>query len=423
MKTALCIIGAGPAGLFAAISAAQSGAETLIVERNTSACRKLLRTGRTRCNLTHSGAVRDFIKAYGLPLRRASQDAAAGRSGRFLRHSLYEFSADDLRQYFSEHGLRTKVEKDGCVFPATDRATDVARVLLGHAKESSVRFMYGRGVRTIQKENDSFIVITDKDKITAKAVIITTGGLTWPFTGSTGDGYSFAKSLGHTIIEPKAALCPLVTAESWPGKLQGVGIPDVVIKTEVASRKISVAGPLMFTDSGIGGPAVFDLSRLITEYLPCYDNPVRITIDLLPQYDSSRLDKEIITVCSQHPKKTVTAVLSQLVTKAVAAQLFRLISTSQSILAGQLQKTQRSLLVRLLKAMPLSVVAAAPVAEATITHGGISTNEIDPKTMESKLCKGLYFAGEVIDVDGPCGGYNLQIAFSTGRLAGLAAAR
>ena len=418
MKTGICIIGAGPAGLFAAIFAAQSGlrraqssrAKTLIVERNPSAARKLLRTGRTRCNLTHTGTVQDFLKAYGC-------------SGRFLRHSLHEFSADDLRQYFAQHGLRTRVEKDGCVFPATDRATDVARVLIEHAQKLSVLFLYGRRVYNIQKNTDRFTVTTDKDRITASAVIIATGGVTWPFTGSTGDGYKFARALGHTIVEPKAALCPLLTAETWPCNLQGVGIPDVAIKTKIADHKISVRGPLMFTGNGIGGPAVFDLSRLITDYLPNYDNPLRVTIDLLPQYDSAHLDKEIIETCSQHPKKTLTAVLSQFVPKSLAIDLCEHINASQTILAAQLQKNQRRQLVQSLKALPLSIVATAPIAEATITHGGVSTAEIDSKTMESKVCKGLYFAGEVMDVDGPCGGFNLQIAFSTARLAALSAAK
>jgi predicted Rossmann fold flavoprotein len=424
MKTDICIIGAGPAGLFAAIWAAQAGlrraqssrAKTLIVERNPCAARKLLRTGRTRCNLTHSGSVQDFLKAY-------------GASGRFLRHCLYEFSADDLRKYFAARGLRTKVEEDGCVFPVTDRATDVAAALLDHAKELSVQFMYGRCVQAIRKENDFFTITTDKNEISAKAVIIATGGVTWPFTGSTGDGYKFAKALGHTVVEPKAALCPLLTAESWPANHQGVGIPDVVIKTlvrrcgKVENRKFNARGPLMFTAEGIGGPAVFDLSRLITDLLPDYDNPLRVTIDLLPQYDSARLDKEIIEICSQHPKKTVAAIVAQFVPKSPAAQLCEIMNLSDTTVCSQLTKNRRRALVQILKALPLSIVAAAPIDEATVTCGGVSTDEIDPKTMESKLCRGLYFAGEVINVDGPCGGFNLQIAFSTAHLAGQSAAK
>ena len=409
MKTDICIIGAGPAGVFAAIVAAQAGAKVLIVERNTSACRKLLRTGRTRCNLTHAGTIQDFLKVY-------------GDCSKFLRHSIHEFSADDLRQYFADHSLQTKAEKDGCVFPATDRATDVAQVLLDDAKELSVQFMYGRGVRTIQKENDDFAVLTDKDTVSANAVIITTGGVTWPFTGSTGDGYKFAKAFGHTIAQPKPALTNLLTAETWPHKLQGVAIPDVVIKAKVENQKFNVHGPLMFTENGIGGPAVFNLSRLITDYLPSRDNPIRITIDLLPQYESTNLEKEIISACSRHPKKTLLAILTQFISKSLAAQLCEQIDPSQTLPAGQLQKAHRKTLLQLLKALPLWVVATGPIDQATVTHGGVRTNEISPITMESRLCPGLYFAGEVIDVDGPCGGFNLQIAFSTGRLAGLAAA-
>jgi predicted Rossmann fold flavoprotein len=325
MKTDICIIGAGPAGVFAAIFASQSGAKVLIVERNTSACRKLLRTGRSRCNITHTGSVRDFIKAY-------------VRSGRFLRYCLYEFSAEDLRNYFADRGLKTKAQKNGCVFPATDRATDVAWILLDHAEECSVRFMYGRQVRAIQKQKDDFIITTDKDKICASVVIVATGGLSWPFTGSTGDGYEFAESLGHITVPPKAALCPLLTAETWPGKLQGVGTPEVVIRAKNGNKKFKVRGPLMFTENGIGGPVVFDLSRLITEYLPDYNNPVNVTIDLLPKFDTSQLDKEIVSICSKHPKKTVVATVARFITKSLAVQLCELVDVSQSNFCSQLTK-------------------------------------------------------------------------------------
>lgn len=409
MKSDICIIGAGPAGLFAAIWAAQNGADVLIIERNTSAGRKLLRTGRGRCNITHSGSITDFIREY-------------GRSGRFLRHSLYEFSADDLRKYFAARGLKTKVEKDGCVFPVTDRATDVAQILLKDVNESEVRFMYGKSVREIQKQRDGFEIVTDRDSVEAKIVIITTGGSSWAFTGSTGDGYKFAKALGHTIIESKAALCPLVTAEKWPGKLQGIAVPDVIIETKVSNHKFKVRGPLMFTGNGIGGPAVFDLSRLITDYLPDYENPLVMKIDFLPGYDLPQLDRELVDICAQHPKKTVISIVGGLVPKLLAAKVCELTEITSVVTAGQLHKEQRKRLVRMLKSFLLCVVSTAPIEQATITKGGISADEIDWKTMQSKICEGLYFAGEVIDADGPCGGYNLQIAFSTGRLAGLSAA-
>jgi len=410
MKTAVCIIGAGSAGLFASIFSSQAGAKTLVVERNTTACRKLLRTGRTRCNLTHTGSVEDFIMLY-------------GPFGRFLRHSLYEFSADDLRQYFAQQGLQTKVEKDGCIFPITDRASDVAGVLIDHARKVSVRFLYGREVQSIERNQDGFVVLADKEKISAQRVIIATGGVTWPFTGSTGDGYKFAKAFGHTVVEPKASLAPLVTAETWPGQLSGVGIPDVVIKAKVGNHRICASGPMLFTGNGIGGPAVLELSRLVTDFLPDYTNPIKVTIDMLPEYEVEQLDREVISLCSQHPGKDLAGVLARFLPKALTLNLCEQINPSVTILAGKLQKSQRKGLVKMLKQFPLSIVATCPIAEATVTRGGICTNEINPKTMESRLCPGLFFAGEVINTDGPCGGFNLQIAFSTGHLAGKMATK
>jgi len=410
MKTDVCIIGAGPAGLFASIFSAQAGAKTIVVERNSTACRKLLRTGRSRCNLTHTGSVEDFVRLY-------------GPFGRFLRHSLYEFSADDLRQYFAQQGLQTKIEKDGCVFPVTDRAGDVAGVLVDHARKLSVRFLYGREVQSIERNQDGFVVLADKEKISSQRVIIATGGVTWPFTGSTGDGYKFAKAFGHTVVGPKASLAPLVTAQTWPGQLSGVGIPDVVIKAKVGNRKVCTSGPILFTGNGIGGPAVLELSRLVTDFLPDYTNPIKVTIDMLPEYKLEQLDKEIISLCSQHPKKDLAGVLARFLPKSLILNLCKQVNLPTTITAGKLLKSQRMQLVRMFKGLPLSIVATCPIAEATVTRGGICINEINPKTTESSLCPGLFYAGEVINVDGPCGGFNLQIAFSTGHLAGKMAAK
>ena len=410
MKADVCIIGAGPAGLLASIFSAQAGAKTTIVEHNTTACRKLLHTGAGRCNLTHTGSVEEFVRSY-------------GTFGRFLKHSLYEFSADDLRQYFAQQGLETKVEKNGCVFPVTNRASDVADVLVNHARKLSVRFLYGREVKSIEKNNDGFVTLVGSEKISSQAAIIATGGASWPSTGSTGDGYKFAKAFGHTIAEPKACLAPLVTAETWPGQLSGVGIQDVVIKAKIANRKVQASGPLMFTNNGIGGPAVLNLSWLITDYLPDYDNPTKITIDMMPEYEIEQLDRQIISLCSKHPKKALTGVLAKWLPASLILNLCKQIDSSQTILAGTLQKGQRKQLVRMLKHLPLCVVATCPISEATVTRGGICTTEVNPRTMESKLHSGLFFAGEVMNADGPCGGFNLQIAFSTGSLAGKMAAK
>jgi predicted Rossmann fold flavoprotein len=409
IKTDVCVIGAGPAGLFASIAAAEGGAKTLAVDRNATACRKLMRTGRGRCNLTHTGSVAEFVRAY-------------GRFGRFLRHSLHEFSADDLRKYLAGRGLQTKVEKGGCVFPVTDRAGDVARVLVDHARNLSVRFLHGRHIRRIDRNSGGFTASADATNIRAGAVIIATGGVTWPFTGSTGDGYMFAESFGHKTVEPRACLSPLITAEKWPGGLGGVAIPNVVIRASAGKRRFRSRGPLMFTGDGIGGPAVFDLSRLVTDLLPTTDNAVKIAVDLMPEHEEKRLDRNIVALCSEHPKKELAGVLARFLPRALMLKLCERISPSKTILAGMLQKRQRMELLKMLKRLPLSVVAAGPIAEATVTRGGVSGAQINPKTMESMLCPGLFFAGEVINADGPSGGYNLQIAFSTGHLAGKAAA-
>jgi hypothetical protein len=393
----------------ASISSTKTGAKTTVIEANTSAGRKLLRTGRTRCNLTHIGSVEDFVKAY-------------GPFGIFLRHSIYNFSSDDLRRYFTEHNLKTKVEKDGCVFPVTERAGDVVRVLVDDALMSSVRFLYGRGVQSVEKNENSFVLLTGSEKVVAGAVIIATGGVTWPHTGSIGDGYKFAQALGHTIIKPKACLTRLVTAETWPGQLAGVGVGSVVITAKLDNRKLRVSGPMMFTHDGIGGPAVFDLSRFITDFLPNAARPIKITIDMLPAYEVQELDREIISLCTKNPQKELAGVLAQFFPHSLASHIAGKLNPSTTILAGQLQKHQRRKLVDTLKRLPLSVETAGPIAEATVTRGGVSTSEINPRTMESKLCSGLFFAGEVINVDGPCGGFNLQIAFSTGCLAGKMAA-
>lgn len=408
VKTDVAVTGAGPAGLMASIACSKAGLKTSIIDSNTVAGRKLLHTGRTRCNLTHTGSVQDFISSY-------------GPFGRFLRPSLYDFSSEDLRNYFAARNLETKAEKDGCVFPVTDRAGDVVRVLVDDARRLSVRFFYGRTVRSITKEGSVFVLTTDRERIEADSVIIATGGVSWPFTGSRGDGYGFARYFGHSIVAPRPCLVRVVTAETWPGELSGVGVENVIITARIGKRRIHSSGPMIFTDNGIGGPAVFDLSRLITDFLPGESEPIKINVDMLGQYQLQELDKEIISLCAANPHKELAGVLARLLARRLMLKITTRLGPT-TILAGQLTKQQRKEMVNMLKSLPLSVRATADIAEATVTRGGVSTEEIEPKTMESKLCPGLYFAGEVMNVDGPCGGFNLQIAFSTGRLAGKMAA-
>jgi predicted Rossmann fold flavoprotein len=451
----VCIIGAGPAGLMSAIFAAQAGVKTAVIEKNPEAGKKLLLTGGGRCNLTHTGSIEDFVKIYGLPPRLPTQVGAAGKAGRFLRHSLYELSPDETREFFTQLGLATKVDEEGCVFPVSEHAGDVLDVLMQRCRELDVQFLFGppvgplrqrseasetllkagRGVEKIEKQGEGFAVFTGKEIISAKKVIIATGGLSFPQTGSTGDGYKLAKSLGHTIIEPRPALVPLVTEEKWTLDLAGTSLPRVKMSTVIDNRKVSVEGSMIFTHDGIGGPAVLDLSRLLADYLSAIGSadgetspaavrrggpaqkPIQILIDIVPAMNEEKLEQYLLGQLSQYSRKIIVNVLFDLIPKKLAGFLCRwaLIAETKGY---QFKKEQRRQIIRLLKKLPLSITAARPIEEAVITRGGVSRTEIDSKTMQSKICPGLFFAGEVLDADGPCGGYNLQICWSTGALAG-----
>jgi predicted Rossmann fold flavoprotein len=409
MKAGICIIGAGPAGLMASIFAAEAGARTFVIEANTSPGRKLLLTGAGRCNLTHQAAPRELIREF-------------GTKGRFLSYALYQFPPENVRNFFAGLGLQTRLEKDGCVFPATDRAGDVRDTLVERARKLGVTFLYGKRVGSITKETNAFVVSTAKERIDAEKLIIATGGLSWPKTGCTGDGYRFARQFGHTIVEPRASLVPLVTCETWPGQLAGTAVGNVKISARLNNKKINTYGAIVFTDDGIGGPAVLDMSRYLTDYLSSVGKPIVISLDLLPHIEQAVLETQITERIAANPKKKMTNVLTEFVPKRLSAILCGQSGCGDELEAGRLRKNVRKKLIRILKAVPLSILRTRLVAEATVTRGGVSVTEIESKTMESKICPGLFFAGEVLDVDGPCGGYNLQMCWSTGALAGSSAA-
>jgi len=403
MKTDVCVIGAGPAGLMSAIFAAQTGKQVVVIEKNATAGQKLLLTGGGRCNITHMGTVDDFVWAY-------------GKSGRFLRYCLHEFSPDATRDFFGQIRIATKVDEDGCVFPVSESASNVQYALLSQCKKLGVQFVFGGGVEGIKKHGTEFIISAGKEVLTVHKVIIATGGASYPATGSTGDGYKLAKSLGHTIIEPRPALVPLITSEKWCAELAGISRDNVTISAMIDKKKTSVSGPMIFTYDGIGGPAVLDLSRLLADYLPA-KKPIEVFIDVVPAMNEAELEKYLMGQLSQYSKKIIANVLFELVPKKLGGLICTLAGITETT-ASQLKKEQRRKVIQLLKKLPLSIEATGNIEVATITRGGVSTAEIDPKTMQSKICPGLFFAGETIDVDGPCGGYNLQIAWSTGVLAG-----
>jgi predicted Rossmann fold flavoprotein len=410
MTTTVCIIGAGPAGLMAAIAAAGHGARTVLLEKNTTAGRKLLKTGRGRCNLTHEGTIDDFVRAM-------------EPFGRFLKPSLYEFGPDQVRRFFLDRQLALKTEKDGCLFPITDRATDVLRILIDTARRANVAFAYGRTVERVEAFSGGFRITTAPQTFEADAVIIATGGKSWSFTGSTGDGWRLAETFGHTITPPRPAVCPVVTQESWPGDLQGTALPFVRLAARINSRRETFDGPLMFTGEGLGGPVAFDLSRAVTDTVCGRGQPVPITLDLYPAADAAEMDQWLIGQCAANPRRELAGLLSVRFPRSLSIRLEKFISPDLPVIAGHFSKDQRRQLVRLIKEMPLTVCDLAPLEQATVTRGGVALDEIDAKTLQSKRRPGLFFAGEVIDADGPCGGYNLQIAWSTGALAGRCAAQ
>jgi predicted Rossmann fold flavoprotein len=408
MQTGICIIGAGPAGLMAAIHAAAS-APTVVMEGKAAAGRKLLLTGGGRCNFTHAGDPEEIARAF-------------GKTGRFLRPSLYEFSPEDVREFFRARGLASTVEPDGCVFPVSNQAADILDILVREAEGLGARLLYRSRVTDLATSGGSFVVRTEDREVRATRLIIATGGLSWPQTGSRGDGYRFAAQLGHTVIPPKPALVPLRTRETWPGTLAGVSLAGVQLRATVGGRKLTVTGNLLFTQNGIGGPAVLDLSRLLADELPANRDNIGIAIDVLPARDAAQLDRQLQKQCKTDPKKATANILSEHVPRQFARLLCRLAECSDDAPAGQLTAERRRRLVGLLKRLPLSITGTEPITRATVTHGGVRRDEIHSRTMESRIRPRLFFAGEVIDLDGPCGGYNLHMCWSTGARAGRSAA-
>lgn len=409
IKKQVYIIGAGPAGLIASIFAAREGALVTIIESNPGPGRKLLLTGGRRCNLTHHAEPSQLIKLY-------------GKGGKFLSYCIYKYSPDYVCDFFAQLGVKTKIEPDGCIFPTSYKADDVNNALISEAKRLKVKFIYNKPVYDIIQEKDGFLIQTKEEQFSAEKVIIATGGISWPQTGSTGDGYRFAKKLGHSIIEPKASLVPLITREEWTSRLAGTSIANMKISTNLDNKKIATQGAGVFTHNGLGGPAAQDMSRYLTDFLPARKKPVEITLDLVPDLRIEEFENQIIKLADENPKKKIDNLLADFLPKRVVAVVCDLAGCNDDVQAGQLKKEIRKKIVQTIKAMQFSVIRTRPIEEATVTRGGVNLTEINSKTMESKICPGLYFAGEVIDADGPCGGYSLQICWSTGALAGSCAA-
>jgi predicted Rossmann fold flavoprotein len=409
----IVIIGAGPAGMMAAITAAAQGAAVILLEKKERVGRKLSISGKGRCNLTaavdQAGLIRGFPG-----------------NGRFLYSAFNEFSNRDLIAWFEQRGLKTKVERGNRVFPESDQAEEVVTVLYNNLQKAGVKILSGCEVdRLVIEEQHVVGVDCRQGRLAADAVIIATGGMSYPGTGSTGDGYRWAAEAGHNIVEPRPGLVPLLVREDWVKDLQGLSLKNTrAVAYNSEGKKINEdMGELLFTHYGLSGPIILSMSRDIGEYLYRHRQPVKLELDLKPALSEEKLDERVQRDLDKYSRKIFKNALDDLLPGKMIGVIIFLSGIDPAKACHQINRSERLGLVHLLKHLPLTVYGTRPIAEAIVTAGGVNVKEIEPKTMQSRLVRGLFLAGEVLDVDGYTGGYNLQAAFSTGYVAGKYAAQ
>ena len=405
------VIGGGPAGLMAAGQAAEAGADTLLLEKMKRTGLKLCITGKGRCNITNIAEVSDFISHF-------------GKTGPFLRQSFARFFNTDLVDFFNQLGLESVTERGGRVFPASGKAPDVHRVLLQWNKKSGVRIRHSAPVDKILTHNQRLTgVISQGKEISCDAVILATGGASYPATGSTGDGYSLSESAGHTIIPVRQALVPLETSGDEAKKMTGLNLRNVKTRMLINGRKKREQfGEVVFTEFGITGPSILIMSGEAVDSLRS-GHKVTFSIDLKPALDEKKLDSRLQRDIISQGVKPISSLLRGLIPREMVPVCLNFIDIPVDRMACNISAKERRRLRDWLKDFRLEVTGCRPFAEAIITAGGIDTREIDPRTMESRKIKGLFFAGELIDIQAETGGYNLQAAFSTGWLSGRSAAQ
>ena len=408
MNTDVIVVGGGAAGLMAALFAAGEGARVLLLDKNQKLGRKLRITGKGRCNLTNNCERKEFLE--NIP-----------GDGRFLHSALAAFSPQDTIAFFEEHGLPVKTERGKRVFPQSDNANDVADLLVRLCRKNGVKISQGE-VRGISVRDGAVQgVKTENCLIGCSACIICTGGLSYPLTGSTGDGYRFAKSLGHTVTATRPSLVPLESPNSCCARLQGLTLKNVELRIYEDNMLLCrEQGEMLFTHFGLSGPLVLSASsRMRRMGSACY----RAEIDLKPALDEKSLDRRIQRDLNIYKNKALRNALVDLLPYAMIPEVIRLCGVDTEPAANEVTRELRSRLAHTLKAFPIEISGTRPYEEAIVTAGGILLREVDPRSMQSRLVQGLYFAGEVLDLDAYTGGFNLQIAWSTGKLAGLSAAK
>ena len=401
------IIGAGPAGMTAAYSASQNGIDVVLVEKNERVGRKLLITGKGRCNITNNCEVEELI-------------ANVNTNGKFLYSAFYTFTNDAVMEMFESLGVRLKTERGNRVFPESDRAMDVVDAMARLIKRKNIKLVTGKTVKDIKEKNGKVesVVLSDGKEIKADAVIIATGGASYQRTGSTGDGYRLAEKLGHKITPLKPSLIGLEIQEDFVTKLKGLSLRNVAINVYGKKNKkiYDDFGEMEFTDYGVDGPIIKSASCIMRDLSK---ESYKISLDLKPALDHEKLDKRVQRDFQKYINKRFENSLSDLLPSKMIPVVVKLSGIDPATPVNSITKEERRNLVNTIKNIEMHVKRYRPMEEAIVTSGGVKTSEINSSTMESKLVEGLYFAGEVIDVDAYTGGFNLQIAFSTGYLAGM----
>jgi len=404
------VIGGGAAGLMAAGTAAENGARVLVLERMREPARKLRITGKGRCNLTNTAPVPEFIQRF-------------GRDGRFLRQAFARFFAPELMAFFEALDVPLVEERGGRVFPASGSAPEVAAALVGWARRCGARLESGHPVADLLLEDGRVVGVTGRDgrEHRARSIIIATGGLSYPRTGSTGDGYRLAQQAGHTIVPTRPALVPLESPDVPRDILTDLNLRNVGVRVLVDNKKQAEDfGEVTFTATGLSGPTMLTASGAVIDAL-ADGHQVRVMLDLKPGLDEAKLDARLRRDIDKGGRGTVRTLLDGLLPQKIIPFCLSRTGLSAESRLHQITGPQRKALGAWLKGCPFAISGSRPVDEAIVTAGGVALKEVDPRTMASKLVPGLHFAGEVLDLDGDTGGYNLQAAFSTGRLAGVAA--
>lgn len=411
MSVPIGIVGAGAAGLMAAGAAAQQGCPVVVFEKNSQAAKKVRISGKGRCNITNAAPLDSFVNQY-------------PGNGDFLYGVFHRFGNHDVREFFDRLGVPTKVERGGRVFPVSDDANCVADALEGWARSSGALIRFDTEIRSLADWNADRREVKTKssERILLSALLVCTGGMSYPKTGSSGDGYRLARQAGHSLVPPRPALVPLRTDAEWTASVAGLTLRNVEITVRYGESSLREFGEMEFLPGGVGGPIVLTVSRQVVQWFDEGAGAVELAIDLKPALAREQLDQRLCRDLQKYSRKQFKNGLSDLLPRDLVPVIVALSGIPEDKPVHQITRSERYRLLHLLKALPLSLVGSYPMDAALVTSGGVNVKEINPKTMESRRLTGLYFAGEVLDVDGVTGGYNLQAAFSTGYAAGTMAA-